>query len=242
MMSLRYLLYEPSEAPHPSAPDAVGTTPALSGKTDETGLVPTETQSGVRALFPLIIFLHGVGERGDNLELVKKWGVPKHLETGGRLPAYAAAPQCPDTVWWGDVVADLDALLDSLLASHPIDPNRVTLTGFSMGGFGTWQWALASPARFAAIAPVAGTGYQRGDWEMRGDFGALTMPIWAIHSAADQAVAVEPADEVVAHMRMRGANIRYTRYDDADHGQTSDRTFYDNALYEWLLAQQRVAR
>jgi predicted peptidase len=193
----------------------------------------------VRALFPLIIFLHGIGERGDDLELVKLWGLPKYLESGGALPAYAAAPQCPDNSWWGEQVAHLDAMLDCLLASHPIDPDRVTLTGFSMGGFGVWEWALHSPARFAALAPVSGSRFVRQGRALSGDFAALKMPIWAIHSAADQTVPVEPADELVAHMQSIGADIRYTRYDDADHGQTSDRTFYDQALYEWLLKQRR---
>lgn len=222
---LRYLLYSPSEIRQPAGEEAFASP------------LPEGEGAGVRVLYPLIIFLHGIGERGDDLELVKKWGVPKYLETGGTLPAYVVAPQCPDTVWWGEIIPDLDVMLDTLLATYPIDPDRVTLTGFSMGGFGTWQWALIRPARFAAIAPVAGTGYHRPEWEMRGDFGALRMPIWAIHSAADLAVPVEPADEVVTHMRMLGANIRYTRYDDADHGQTSDRAFSSAELYNWLLSR-----
>ena len=87
---------------------------------------------------PLILFLHGIGERGDNLDLVKKWGLPKYAETGEvALPAYIAAPQCPIDQRWEDVLDPLDALLADLLHDQPIDAQRVYLTGFSLNGYGT---------------------------------------------------------------------------------------------------------
>jgi predicted peptidase len=259
-MALRYLLYSPHPNPSPSgrgASDSDILVPSFSSPQEiekheqetPSGIASprpvseaAESGAGVKALYPLIIFLHGIGERGDDLELVKKWGLPKYLETGGTLQAYAAAPQCPDNSWWGAQVTELDTMLDALLTSHPIDPERVTLTGFSMGGFGVWEWALHSPSRFAALAPVAGSRFIRQGRALDGDLTALKMPIWAVHSAADQTVPVEPADEMIAYMRSVSADIRYTRYEDADHGQTSDRTFYNMALYDWLLAQRRTAR
>lgn len=102
--------------------------------------------------YPLLVFLHGAGERGDNLELVKKNG-PFNKIKELNLPFIIVAPQCALNKWWDTDV--LDILLDELLVKYPVDPERVYLTGLSMGGFGTWFWATAHPGRFAAIAPFA---------------------------------------------------------------------------------------
>jgi predicted peptidase len=189
-----------------------------------------------QAPHPLIVFLHGIGERGEDLELVKKWGLPRFTESGEiTLPACIAAPQCPAEVRWDGVIDGLDAMLDELLAQHPIDADRVYLTGFSMGGFGTWQWASRSLERFAALMPVGGSALpDPADLERM-----KQTPIWMVHSALDQAVPVKGADEVAAALAALGSNFGYTRYPDATHGGTSDRAFSDKALYRWLLAQKR---
>ncbi len=189
---------------------------------------------------PLIIFLHGIGERGDDLELVKKWGLPRVIEGGVvQLPAYVAAPQCPADEAWSAITDKLDTLLDDLLAEQPIDPDRVYLTGFSMGGYGTWVWAVKRPERFAALLPVGGSGFF-DDFLTRDDLQRLrTKPLWLVHGALDQAVAVRGADEVAAALAEIGANFGYTRYPDANHGGTSDRAYIDRAIYRWLLAQKR---
>jgi predicted peptidase len=191
--------------------------------------------------YPLIIFLHGIGERGDDLELVKKWGLPRAAELDEvALPAYIAAPQCPDDVHWSDIADRLDAMLDELLTSYPIDSDRVYLCGFSMGSFGTWTWALKRPERFAALMPVGGNGY----WSVFAldqiDFSILrTMPIWMVHGALDAAVPVSGADDFAQALVQVGANFGYTRYPDATHGGTSDRAFKDMEIYRWMLAQKR---
>lgn len=190
---------------------------------------------------PLIIFLHGIGERGDDLELVKKWGLPRAIEAHTvELPAYVAVPQCPADVRWGDVLDGLDAMLDELLANHPIDPDRVLLTGFSMGSFATWLWAIKRPDRFAALMPVGGSG-SRPAYELRAaDLSHLRdKPIWMVHGAQDQTVSVAGADEFVAALVQLGASFGYTRYPDATHGGTSDRAFTDMTILRWLLAQKR---
>src|SRR2546430_13046120 len=89
--------------------------------------------------WPLIVFLHGMGERGTDLNLLRKWGPLAYRDAGGKLDAYVAAPQCPDTLYWNHLINDLNQWLDALLAANPIDPDRVILTGFSMGGFGTCE-------------------------------------------------------------------------------------------------------
>ncbi len=189
---------------------------------------------------PLIVFLHGIGERGDDLELVKKWGLPRAIEAGVvQLPAYVAVPQCPADEAWSAITDKLDLLLDDLLVQQPIDPDRVYLTGFSMGGYGTWAWAVKRPERFAALLPVGGSQFV-DDFLTRDDLMCLrAKPLWLVHGALDQAVPVRGADEVAAALAQIGANFGYTRYPDATHGGTSDRAYTDQAIYRWLLAQKR---
>lgn len=190
---------------------------------------------------PLIIFLHGIGERGDDLERVKKWGLPRETEAGTvALPAYIAAPQCPDDVYWTEAVDPLDAMLDTLLANYPIDPDRVYVGGFSMGSFGTWAWALRRPERFAALLPVGGNGFWKAFLNETVDFSIVkSIPLWMVHGALDAAVPVDGADEFARALMDVGANFGYTRYPDATHGGTSDRAFRDMDIYRWMLAQKR---
>lgn len=190
---------------------------------------------------PLIIFLHGSGERGSDLSLVKKWGLPQYLERRHTLPAYVVAPQCPsEELRWEDVLDELETLLIDLLRAYPIDADRVLLTGFSMGGFGTWQWALRSPQHFAALMPVGGHGFKHKQYFDIEDLSPLREhPIWMVHGAVDDVVPVSGADEFAALLLEMGANFGYTRYPHATHGLTSDLAFSDKIHYEWLLQQKR---
>lgn len=190
---------------------------------------------------PLILFLHGRGERGSDRALLRVWGPLRYLDEGQTLPAYVAAPQCPlDVEHWGFLLDDLDRWLDGLLGEYPIDPNRVYLTGFSMGGFGTWQWALRRPERFAALMPVAGNGSRYGIYGVKTDLSALKdMPIWMIHGAQDEVVPVSGADEFHRALLDAGASIGYTRYPHARHTDTSVLAYWDTVHYDWLLKQER---
>ena len=105
---------------------------------------------------PLLLFLHGIGERGEDLERIKRHGLPRVIERGDRLPFIVASPQCPPGEWWD--VGTLVALLDEVEERYAVDPDRIYVTGLSMGGYGTWRLALAQPERFAAIAPICGGG------------------------------------------------------------------------------------
>jgi pimeloyl-ACP methyl ester carboxylesterase len=108
--------------------------------------------------WPLIIFLHGMGERGNDVNKVKIHGIPKVAEKRDDFPFIAASPQCPGDSFWTKEVAGLNAFLDELIAKHSVDTDRVYLTGLSMGGYGTWTWSCANPERFAALAPICGAG------------------------------------------------------------------------------------
>ena len=188
---------------------------------------------------PLILFLHGSGERGDDLDLVKRWSLPRFLEEGGRLPAYVAAPQCPGGNHWEDMLERLDALRTSLMAQYAIDPDRVYLMGFSLGGFGVWNWAMASPNDFAAILPVAGSGAHPGTGVAPDIRRIKHVPVWMVHSGGDETVDVSGADSMAVRMAAEGMPYGYTRYPDYTHAETSDAAFGDMNLYNWLLRQSR---
>ena len=106
--------------------------------------------------WPLVLFLHGAGERGDNLARVKVHGPPMLIEKGHSFPFILVSPQCPKDVWWD--AEGLNALLDEIVAKYAVDENRIYVTGLSMGGYGTWDLAIRYPNRFAAIAPICGGG------------------------------------------------------------------------------------
>jgi predicted peptidase len=129
--------------------------------------------------WPVIVFLHGAGECGDDLDLVKRHGPPRLVESGRDLPFLIAAPQSRRGGW---AVAALDRWLDEVVAGSRVDEDRVYLTGISMGGFGTWAWAAARPDRFAAIAPICGGGDPAWADRLKG------LPIWAFHGARDRIV------------------------------------------------------
>src|SRR3954469_25020658 len=181
--------------------------------------------------WPLIVFLHGAGECGDDLDLVKRHGPPRLVESGRDLPFLIAAPQSRRGGW---AVGALDRWLDEVVAGSRVDEERVYLTGISMGGFGTWAWAASRPDRFAAIAPICGGSDPAWADRLKG------LPIWAFHGARDRIVPPEYSEVMVAALRRVGADVRYTLYPEAEHDSWT-RTYADPALYEWLLQQHRPA-
>ena len=109
--------------------------------------------------YPLVFFLHGAGERGDDLDVASRHGYAKHMRESGReYPFIFIAPQCPFDKYWGCYTESLIAFLDYICEELSVDCDRIYLTGLSMGGTGTWMLAMAAPEKFAAIAPVCGSG------------------------------------------------------------------------------------
>ena len=180
--------------------------------------------------WPLLIFLHGSGERGNDLAKVKVHGPPKHAVAGHRYPFILAAPQAAEGMAWDSDA--LDALRADLVARLPIDPDRVLLTGMSMGGYGTWNYAVDYPGTLAAIAPVCGVG--DSDRAER----IAHLPVWAFHGALDTAVPLAGDQEMVNAVRAAGGNVRFTVYPGVGHNAW-DPAYADPALYAWLLAQRR---
>lgn len=182
--------------------------------------------------WPLVIFLHGSGERGADLKKVAKHGPPKLVEAGREFPFILLSPQCPAGQWWDP--AALDVWLDAVVRKYRVDRDRIYLTGLSMGGFATWGWAQQAPGRFAAIVPVCGGG----DPLQAGKLKAL--PVWAFHGAKDPAVAVAKTEEMIAAIKAAGGEPRVTIYPEAPHDSWTE-TYANDEVFAWLLAQKRSA-
>lgn len=186
--------------------------------------------------WPLIVFLHGSGERGTDVNDVKRHGPPKIVEDkdsplAGRF--IVLSPQCPPKDRWR--AEDLNKLLADVLDHYRIDKTRLYLTGLSMGGFGTWSWAELNPNRFAAIAPMCGGGDPTQADKLR------DLPIWVFHGELDKTVPIERDQEMVDAVRLAGHDkVKFTKYPDAGHDCWT-RSYANPELYDWFLKHKRGA-
>ena len=186
--------------------------------------------------WPLILFLHGAGERGD-LERVKAWTmantcVPKVAEEHPDFPFVVVTPACPPLTSWSQLPYSIGALLDEVLAKYDVDPDRVYLTGLSMGGYGTWSLAAWFPERFAAIAPVCGIADPARVERLR------HIPVWAFHGALDPYVPLQQDEAAVGVLRAAGGDVRLTVYPDVGH-ESWERAYAGTELYDWFLRHRR---
>ena len=170
---------------------------------------------------PLLVFLHGSGQRGnDNVQqLLGAATAMCAAKLADRYPCAMLVPQCPKHLNWSAPVSNnrdmLDmvlTMLDEVLKDTRIDPNRVYLCGYSMGGFGAWKLAAQSSRRFAAVVPIAGGS----DPDLAGKL--LNIPIWAVHSEDDDVVSVEETRKIVEAIRDAGGAPKYLEFKDAGHG------------------------
>lgn len=192
--------------------------------------------------YPLILFLHGAGERGNDNEAQldnDANGAMRLLDDAhlARQPVFMIAPQCFTNGWWGGAPLETAvAIIDQVAADYHIDPDRVYLTGLSMGGMGSWSAATAHPDRFAAVVPMSGNGDTSPAVVAR--VGAI--PFWFFHAENDPTVGVGGSDALVAALRNAGASTIYTRYDSGGHGIWSV-AYAHPLLFDWLVAQRRGA-
>jgi predicted peptidase len=182
--------------------------------------------------WPLLLFLHGRGQRGDDLTLIKKHGIPQVVEAWRDTPFITVSPQCPESATWEALVDSLAALLDDLNVRYAVDAQRVYLTGLSMGGRGSWRLSVLHPERFAAIAPVCGRIPELPDFFDRLSVLKQT-PIWVFHGAKDPVVPVENSEKIVAALQSVGGNVRLTIYPEADHDSWTE-TYANPELYTWF--------
>jgi predicted peptidase len=190
-----------------------------------------------QAKWPLLVFLHGIGERGLDPNLLRKYSLPKFLDEGREIPFIVYAPQCPDLHTWPEITDSIIAGTNTIIANYPINETRLYLTGFSMGGRGLFALAVKYPDAFLAYAPVAGRIPYEGFLE---EVPILKdKPLWVFHGAKDTAVEVDNSDKIVAKLREAGATkLQYTRYEDAGHGEASDLAYQNEDLYTWFLNQK----
>lgn len=185
---------------------------------------------------PLIIYLHGFSRSGNQLSLVLQEGIPAEIENGRDLPAVVISPQCPEGQNWQYTVTKrhILELVKEAVAFYPVDPERVILTGFSMGGDGVWAVGLDDPDLFAALAPV-------GSWydEMEQICLLKDVPVWVFQGGADEVVNPSFAQQMVAALKACAGNVSLTVLDGARHDESATLTYHNEELYAWMLAQSR---
>jgi predicted peptidase len=185
-----------------------------------------------RQRWPLMVFLHGAGERGSDLNKVKVHGPPKIVKNRKDFPFIVVSPQCPEGDWWTEKVEVLINLVDDIAARYKVDKKRIYLTGLSMGGYGTWALASAYPERFAAIAPICGGGSRIMSLRLK------DIPIWVFHGAKDRVVPLEESEEMVNAIRKRGGDVKFTIYPDAGHDSWTE-SYNNQELYDWFLEHSK---
>ena len=183
--------------------------------------------------WPLMLFLHGAGERGKDLQRVKTHGPPKIVDAKPDFPFILVSPQCPENTWWS--AETLTALLDEIIRTYAVDEDRVYLTGLSMGGFGTWVLASEHPERFAAIAPICGGGLRIFAFLLK------DVPVWAFHGAKDDVVPLDESERMVKAVKKHGGEGKLTVYPKAGHDSWT-KTYANPALYRWFLKHRRTRK
>jgi predicted peptidase len=189
--------------------------------------------------WPLMLFLHGAGERGTNIWKVATHGPPKNVATQPDFPFIVVSPQCPEHQTWSRDA--LLGLLDDVMAKYAVDTKRVYLTGLSMGGYGTWDLGLAYPERFAAIVPICGGGQTITVLAASREKGAAlkTLGVWAFHGGKDPVVPLAESQRMVDAVKKAGVtDVHLTVYPEALHNSWTE-TYKNPKLYEWLLKHER---
>ena len=191
--------------------------------------LPSDYAGGSKR-YPLVLFLHGAGERGRDLERVKAHGPPKEIGKGRNLPFIVVAPQCPGPGFWE--TAMLIGLLDEIERKHRVDEDRIYVTGLSMGGLGTYELAARQPSRFAAIAPICGWADASIAPKIK------NLPIWSTHGDSDKAVPLAMEQPLIDALRAFRADVKFDVIPGGEHDVWSD-VYAGEAIYEWLLQHKR---
>ena len=183
--------------------------------------------------FPIILFLHGLGESGNDGEKQTKQGLGPAIKKKADFPFIVVFPQSQKKSWKADSSDAKRALaiLAEVGKAYKVDSKRVYLTGLSMGGFGTWSLAVAHPKRWAAIAPICGGGDPKSAEKIK------DIPCWCFHGSADPAVKVERSREMIEALKKAGGNPKYDEYEGVGHNSW-DRAYANEELYTWFLAQK----
>lgn len=204
--------------------------------------LPKDYNAKSREKWPLMLFLHGAGERGADVQRAAIHGPMKLVRQGTNFPFIIVAPLCPaGQIWDNDALLQL---LDHATKKFAVDTNRVYLTGLSMGGYGVWSLGLSNPERFAAIAPICGGGEFITPYLAEGDQAKAlkTLGVWAFHGAKDASVPLEESQRMVGLLKkVEVEEVKLTIYPEAQHDSWSE-TYQNPELYEWLLKHRRTSK
>ncbi len=183
--------------------------------------------------WPLIVFLHGAGERGDDGLIQSEVGIGTVIRRRVKeFPAVVVMPQCPEGGWWDKAVPHIDEAIKVTLADYTIDSSRVYLTGLSMGGFATWMYGAHHADQFAALMPICGGGDVK-------DAAALAKtPIWAFHGADDGVVPPKESTDMVEAVKKAGGSIQYTEFEKTGHNSW-DKAYGDPKAIKWMFKQKK---
>jgi predicted peptidase len=245
-----------ASSPGTSGGRFVGRAVKVDGQTAYYQVFVPRTAAASRGELPVVLFLHGSGERGRDGRRQTQAGLGPYLrQHAATFPALVVLPQTPDDQEWsGQNNRIALAALDAAIAEFGADPRRQYLTGMSMGGYGSWNIALDAPQRFAAIVPVCGavlapravrpTLFVEAVAHEADPYAAIAerlrnVPIWMFHGALDDVVPPEDDRKLHAAFQHAGAkDVRYTEYPDGNHNAW-DATYADAAMWEWMWAQRR---
>lgn len=199
---------------------------------------PSTIAAGQR--YPLLVFLHGAGERGDDNQ-TQLLGLPEQLvepDWRASYPCFVLAPQCPRESFWTRHDQELLTLIRGIEQEHPIDHERIYLTGLSMGGYGSWLLAARAPDLFAAVVPICGGGDPDNAARL------TNLPIWAVHGDADTTVNVNQTRRMVGAIRSAGGSPRYTELKGVGHNSWTQTYRDPDGVLKWMFEQRnsRAAR
>lgn len=190
--------------------------------------LPQEYEEG--STWPLVVYLHGAGSRGHDPELLRREWLPGQIVQGKQFNFILLSPQCPANSGWSPKL--VVGLIEHISSSLSVDRKRVYLTGYSMGGYGTWATASYDPGRFAAIAPLCGGGDVEQAERLK------NIPIWAFHGDKDNVVPLEASQAMVDAVMKCGGQVKFTEFLGAGH-DIAAMTYQNQEFCKWLLAQRR---
>lgn len=182
---------------------------------------------------PLVVYLHGAGERGTTIKHLYRNGIPKLIQEGKDIPAVILCPQCPDWCVWDNVVESVKGIIDIVVKEFSIKKDRICITGASMGGFGTWMMGKTYNNFFSAMAPVAGGGMS---WRAS---NLMSTPVLAVHGDKDTAVPVIYSELMVEAVNRSGGKAELIVLNGMEHNDGIDFAYRNTKLIDWLLSQRR---
>jgi predicted peptidase len=196
--------------------------------------LPQGYEEDTNRLWPMVFYLHGFGESGDDLKKVLRFGPPRLMAEGKDLPCIVVSPQLPKGFLWFRESNALLAILDEVAKSNRVDLRRVHVTGNSLGAFGAIVLAAQEPQRFASLVPICGGVDYLDSLRLR------DVPVWAFHGEKDPIIPAQESRRLVSLVNQIGGTAKLTIYPDAGHN-CWDRAYADPALWDWILAQKKTA-